>query len=276
MTQTRLPVYIGYDSREHAAALVCASTVRQPIRWWETDMRDPQGRLAVPFFLKHRELRLQGLFNRPWSFDTSGQPYDVRDGKPFSTEFSHSRFLVPYIAKQVYGESGWVAFVDCDFMFRCDIAKLLDEVTPDMAIACVKVDAGQVVEGTKMDGVAQTVYPRKLWSSLMLWNLDHPANQMFVNSLTPANELPGGVLHRMEWIDRAREDLIGALDPTWNTIPGVTPDFARPRALHWSQGGPWMKGYEDAPGAGEWRARLDEVISQHLRRQDLSFMWEVE
>lgn len=270
--QLRLPVYIGYDSREHAAALVCAASVRRGVRYWDPEMRDEKGRLAVPFFLKHRELRQQGLFNRPWQFDAAGQPYDIRDGKPFSTEFSHSRFLVPYIAKQVHGERGWVAFVDCDFMFRGQVAKLLDHVTPDMAVACVKVRSEDVTEGIKMDGVAQTPYPRKLWSSLMLWNLDHPANQAFVDSLAPANEFPGGWLHKLFWLKDAE---IGELPHDWNAIPGLHAP-TNPNAVHWSLGGPWMKGYEDVEYAAEWRLALTEVVQRGLDRHDVSFMWEVE
>lgn len=37
-----------------------------------------------------------------------------------STEFTYSRFLVPHLA----GFKGWALFVDCDFLFFGDVAKL--------------------------------------------------------------------------------------------------------------------------------------------------------
>ena len=53
-----------------------------------------------------------------------------------------------------------------------------------------------------MDGAVQTVYPRKNWSSLMLFNCDHPA----VRALTPdvVNRESGAYLHRMQWVGRRR------------------------------------------------------------------------
>ena len=46
-----------------------------------------------------------------------GQPYDDIDGRPFSTEFSFSRFLVP--ALNMY--QGKALYMDCDMYLRADI-----------------------------------------------------------------------------------------------------------------------------------------------------------
>lgn len=268
MTQTRLPIYIGYDQREHMAALVCAKTIAQATHYYRTDWRE-SGRMAVSEMLCHRHLRREGLFTRPWQVDEHGQFWDQRDGRPFSTEFSHSRFLVPHLA-HLAGDTGWVGFVDCDFMFRRPAAALLDYCTPDKAIAVVKVDTSSLTAGLKMDGMRQEPYRRKLWSSLMLWNLDHEANRPLVESPEIANTWAGGSLHNFGWL--GSEDLIGEIPAEWNYIPGISPEPAvgGPAAVHWSQGGPWMRGYEDVPFAASWRQEVRDLMDLYDRLDDFS------
>ena len=78
-------IFIGYDEREKLAADVCAHSIR----------RRSHGDLEIKY-LKHKPLRKAGLFNREWKVcGDNGQTIDALDGKPFSTEFSHTRFLVP-------------------------------------------------------------------------------------------------------------------------------------------------------------------------------------
>ena len=113
-----------------------------------------------------------------------------------STEFTYTRFLTPKLA----GYSGWALFCDCDFLFLADIAGLAAYAHGDKAVYCVQHDY-RPTETTKMDGAVQTVYPRKNWSSLMLFNSQHPS----VRALTPdvVNRESGGYLHRMQWVDDA-------------------------------------------------------------------------
>ena len=68
-----------------------------------------------------------------------------------------------------------------------------------------------------MDGAVQTAYPRKNWSSLMLFNCDHPS----VKALTPevVNRENGAYLHRLQW---AEDSDIGALPVEWNWLEGWT------------------------------------------------------
>ena len=104
----KLLIYVGYDSREDIAYEVCRHSIVR--------------RASVPVEvipLNHRELRRQGLFWRPWIIRGDGQFMDGVDGLPFSTEFSHTRFLVPDLAKKKGAE--WALFVDCDFLFLEDI-----------------------------------------------------------------------------------------------------------------------------------------------------------
>lgn len=253
MTQTNLPMYVGYDVREHLAALVCEETIQMCPRGYQ-ELHEK--RTARPIPLAHKPLRRDGVFDRPWRIDERGQTWDVRDGRPFSTEFSHSRFVVPYLGKLEYG-SGWVGFVDCDFMFRRKVGGLLEYCDPTKAVAVVKHDTSTLSEKPKMDGMIQSRYERKLWSSLMLWNLDHPANHEFVNWTLNANHWSGADLHGLKWLE---DDQIGEIPPTWNYIPGLSAPDPDPAGVHWSLGGPWMPDYAQAPFAREWFATLNEVL----------------
>lgn len=252
-----LPVYIGYDLREHAAYMVCASTVEIAFN----DRINPQ-RAGMPIPINTRKLRRDGLFTRTWRVDAKGRYWDDDDGKSFSTEFSHSRFLTPYLAAQgkPAGERGWALFCDCDFMFRHRVSDLLKAADPAKAVMVVKHAWSEPGRGIKMDGQIQAPYRRKLWSSLILWNLDHPANAPLIENHYVANTQPGSWLHGFDWLD---DDLIGELSPAWNYIPGHTElgDLA-PSAIHWSFGGPWMPGYYEKPFANEWRHRYAEIIDQ--------------
>lgn len=245
-------LYVGYDPREDMAFRVLKHTVRKQCGDGATEV--------VP--LLHRDLRAAGIFNRTWHVDPEGQYWDERDGKPFSTEFSHSRFAVPILARNA-GLGGWCGFVDVDFMFLDCPRKMLADLDADKAVYVVKHQWDAVKEGRKMDGVVQQRYRRKLWSSLILWNINHPSNDW----LTPyrLNNAPGGDLHAFCWL---QDEEIGSLDPGWNWIPGFSNDHVEARAVHFSFGGPWMPGYEGVEFAGRWRTELQEVVDQaHAERE---------
>ena len=107
---------------------------------------------------------------------------------------------------------------------------------------------------TKMDGIAQSTYPRKNWSSLMLFNCAHPSTKRLhvhaVNSATPS------WLHQMQW---AADAEIYPLREDWNWLAGVSPTTphgyrATISAIHYTDGGPWFPEYADCEFAEEWRA----------------------
>jgi hypothetical protein len=162
-----------------------------------------------------------------------------------ATEFAISRFLVPHLA-----EHGWAMFMDCDVLVRANVMDLFEKLDRKYAVYCVKHNH-RPVETVKMDGQTQTVYPRKNWSSVMVFNCDHPSNK----ALTPelVNELPGRDLHRFCWLE---DHEIGELGPEWNWLAGHTDSNIVPRLVHHTDGSPCMKGYENAAYAEEWRAVL--------------------
>ena len=147
-------VYIGWDPRDAVAFEVCRKTLLD--------------RSSIPLTiipLKDWELRRKGVYWRPYRVDERGQRWDDRDGKPFSTDFSFTRFCIPLLEEY---KSGPVLFCDPDMLWRTDVAELFDLYDPAKAVQCVQHDH-RPPETEKGVGL-QTVYHRKNWSSMMLLN----------------------------------------------------------------------------------------------------------
>jgi hypothetical protein len=218
-----LRIWIGWDSREDEAFQVCRHSILR-------HAADP----PAIFPLKQAALRELGLYTR--APDRA------------ATEFSLTRFLVPWLS----GHEGWALFVDCDFLFTADVARLFDHVTPGRAVHVVQ-HAYTPVQSVKMDGQVQTAYPRKNWSSLMLFDCTHPA----VRALTPpvVNAATPAYLHRFQWLDDAE---IGALPLGWNFLEGEYPRPEKvPEAIHYTNGGPWFPEWAGVDYADLWLAERD-------------------
>lgn len=241
-----LHIWVGHDGREAVASDVAAHSIR----------RRTQSKVSINY-LKHRELRQQGLFARPWLVDGStGNFIDLIDGKPFSTEFSHTRFLVPALQKF----KGWALFFDADMIFLSDIEKLFAIRDDKYAVMCVK-HQHIPTSAVKMDGREQLRYRRKNWSSFMLWNCAHPSN----TRLTPeiVSFMKGSSLHAFSWLD---DHMIGDLPYNYNYISGVSPKIQHgqmPAVIHYTEGGPWFDECKDVPYAGTWLEEYEDWQANH-------------
>lgn len=237
-----LKVFIGYDSRERDAWSVCRYTMRKhasiPLDIVPIDFNDSR---------MQRDWRREGP-----------QLYDALDGRPFSTEFSFARFLVPVL--QDY--TGWALFCDCDFLWRADVAELLALADEEKAVQVVQ-HTFCPAPGQKMDGVEQAPYERKNWSSLILWNCGHRAHSLRTDyrgiDLHKINTYPGFFLHTFQWL--AIQE-IGALPEEWNWLVGHSPSTLTPKAVHFTEGGPWFDAYRNVAYADEWREALHELKQQ--------------
>lgn len=230
-------VWIGFDPREAAAFAVARQSIRRHL---SSDI-EINGLIL-------RDLQAMGLFRRPLD-QRDGRTWDVISDAPCSTEFSNSRFLVKELAGP---EAGWALFMDCDMLVRADIHEVFDLCDPTRAVMCVKHDH-RPAEGTKMDGMMQTAYPRKNWSSFFVVQVGHPANERLTVEMV--NSLPGRDLHRFAWLE---DDEIGALPEEWNWLAGHSDPAIVPKNCHHTEGSPALPGYEDAPFAHEWREVLAE------------------
>ena len=108
--------------------------------------------------------------------------------------------------------------------------------------------------GVKLAGVAQEAYPRKNWSSMILFNCGHPANAAL--TAAAASRRPGSFLHRFSWLDDA---LIGAVDHEWNFLVEWHEPYEggrKPKAVHYTGGGPWFPDFRDCDYAEDWMATM--------------------
>jgi len=223
-----MKVFVGYDTREDIAYQVCKHSIisKQP----NADVQP----------LKQQELRDAGWYTRPVD-------------KLASTEFTFTRFLIP----ELTNFDGWALFMDCDMILTTDIKKLFDQADDKYAVMCVHHDY-KVQEGVKMDGQKQTVYPRKNWSSVVLWNCGHPSNKVVTTDLINDPETTGKYMHRFSWL---KDEEIGELDHTWNYLVGVYDDYEKPNLIHYTEGGPWFENYRECDFADLWKKELFEMMS---------------
>ena len=230
-------VYIGFDQREAAAFAVAVHSAKR--------------RLTQPIpvhGLVLSSLQHDGIYIRPTERRGS-LLWDTISSAPMSTEHAIARFAVGML-----GRSGWVLFMDGDVLVRASLARLFDELDPDKAIYCVQhPPMRQDTSPVKMDAQAQLGYPRKWWSSVFVLNAEHPKNAALNHHLL--NSVPGRDLHRFCWL--ADED-IGALDPMWNYLIGVSDPAieADAKIAHFTLGTPDMPGHARCEFADEWRKEL--------------------
>ena len=215
-----MKIFIGWDKREDIAFKVCQESLA----------RHSSEYLSITPIKQH-EMRERNLY---W-----------REPDPLSsTDFTFTRFLTPYLA----GYKGWAIFMDCDFLWRGDIATVMDYCDSSKSVMVVKHNYVPT-ETTKMDGAVQSQYPRKNWSSFMLLNCDHPDTQ----SLTPevVTRESGAYLHRFQW---PKDEHIGSLPVFYNYLEGWNnkEDCPNPLGVHFTRGGPWFRDYLHVEYGDEW------------------------
>ena len=222
----KLQVFVGWDPREDIAWEVCRHSILA---------RTDQSQVSVTPLIQS-ELRKKKLYTRPVD-------------KMAATEFSLTRFLTPMLA----GKEGYAVFVDCDFLFLTDITQVLQEIDPGKAVSVVKHDY-QPSDETKMDGAVQYAYPRKNWSSFIVFNCSHPSVQALTKEVV--NTALPSYLHRFSWLN---DDEIGELDKGWNYLEGwYPPAYDKLNAIHYTLGGPWFENKQDCDFASEWNQELAE------------------
>ena len=158
-----------------------------------------------------------------------------------STEFSFSRFIIPHLMNY----QGWALFMDCDMLMKADIAELWRLRDDKYAVQVCKHDYIPK-SATKFLGQTQTVYPKKNWSSFMLMNCKK------CTTLTPdyVNKASGLELHQFKWLES--EDLIGSLPLEWNWLADEYDYKKDVKNIHYTEGGPYFKGYESCDYADDW------------------------
>lgn len=225
-----MKIFVGFDKSESAAYWILRHSLLKHSSI-ELDVRP----------LVQQQLKLAGAYDR------------VHDPLA-STEFTYTRFLVPYLA----GYRDWALFMDGDMLCRSDIADLARLIDNRYAVMCVKHEH-QPSEDVKMGGQAQTRYPRKNWSSLVLWNCGHSANRI----LTPeiVNDASGAYLHQFQWLE---DDQIGDIPVEWNWLVGWNRG-RDPKIVHFTSGIPGIHdGCSNIEFADEYFAAAADSIKETI------------
>ena len=222
-----IPVFIGYDPREAIAYHVCANSI----------IRNSSVPVAiVPVALN--------LFRDYTETHTDG-----------SNQFIYSRFLVPHLMDY----QGWAIFIDGDMIVRGDIAELWALIDSFKDVIVVKHDYKTRMT-KKYLGSPNEDYPRKNWSSVILWNCNSFPNRQltptFVQSAT------GSYLHRFSWLDDAR---IGELPPEWNWLPDEYGPNPAAKLLHYTLGTPCFHEFADTPMADEWHR--ERILTEYCQQR---------
>lgn len=225
-----IPIFIGYDPREAVAYHTCSNSIirhaSQPVA-------------IVPLALN--------LFKDYTETHTDG-----------SNQFIYSRFLVPHLM----GFSGHAIFIDGDMIVRSDIVELWNLRQAATDVQVVKHDyKTRMTE--KYLGAKNEDYPRKNWSSVMIFNCQNFPTK----KLTPEyiQKSTGAHLHRFEW---TTDDRIGELPKEWNWLPdeyGANPDA---KLLHYTLGTPCFHEFATTPQGDEWH-REHMLADYCLQRTDI-------
>ena len=166
-----------------------------------------------------------------------------------STPFTYTRFLVPWLCKY----EGTALFMDSDMLALGDISELFHLPMDGLALR-VRQHEYNPSETVKMGGKVQTQYPRKNWSSLMLMN----NAELGAWTMEAVETQSGAWLHRFEPIP---DEKIGDISEEWNVLDHMT---GPTKLLHYTSGGPWLPGCEDADHADIWHEAREEYESSKV------------
>ena len=223
-----IPIFIGYDPREAVAYHTCANSI----------IRQASKPVAIiPLALN--------LFEDYTETHTDG-----------SNHFIYSRFLVPHLMEY----EGWAIFIDGDMILRTDIVELwnLCDATKDVMV--VKHDYKTKMK-EKYLGAPNENYPRKNWSSVILWNCSSYPNRRLSPDFVQRST--GAELHRFTWLDDNR---IGELPPEWNWLPDEYGANTDAKLLHYTLGTPCFHEFATTPQGDEWH-REHMLADYCLQRQ---------
>jgi lipopolysaccharide biosynthesis glycosyltransferase len=224
-----IPIFIGYDPREAVAYHVCANSI---IRHASKPVAIIP--LALNLFEDYKETHTDG-----------------------SNQFIYSRFLVPHLMDY----TGHAIFIDGDMIVRSDITELWGWRQDHYDVQVVKHNYETCMK-EKYLGSKNENYPRKNWSSVIIWNCESPANQC----LTPefVQRSTGAELHRFTWI---RDEHIGDLPAEWNWLPDEYGPNCNADLLHYTLGAPCFHDFATTPMADEWHR--ERMLAEYCLQRDI-------
>ena len=162
-----------------------------------------------------------------------------RDG---SNRFIYSRFLTPYLCDF----KGFAVFADGDMVCNTDIAILMSVFDTSKAVQVVKHDYKTKREVKYLSNKNEN-YPRKNWSSLVVFNCEHPSNKVLTPDFVESHD--GAYLHRFSWL---KDEEIGELDIKWNYLAIEYPPIKDAKLIHYTLGTPCFAEFKDTEFSAIW------------------------
>jgi len=223
-----IPIFVGYDPREAVAYHTCANSI---IRHASCPVAIIP--LALNLFKDYTETHTDG-----------------------SNQFIYSRFLVPHLMDY----TGHAIFIDGDMIVRSDIAELWQWRHKRYDVQVVKHNY-ETCMTEKYLGSKNENYPRKNWSSVIIWNCESAANKQ----LTPefVQQSTGAELHRFTWI---RDEQIGDLPAEWNWLPDEYGPNLNADLLHYTLGAPCFHDFATTPMADDWHH--ERMLADYCLQKD--------
>lgn len=224
-----IPIFVGYDPREAVAYHTCVNSI---IRHSTTPVAIHP--VALNLFKDYSETHTDG-----------------------SNHFIYTRFLVPHLMNF----SGWAIFIDGDMIVRSDITDLWNLKDSYKDVMVVKHDYKTKMP-VKYLGSKNEDYPRKNWSSVILWNCNSFPNR----KLTPefVQQSTGSFLHRFSWLEDER---IGSLPLEWNWLPDEYGSNAEAKLLHYTLGAPCFHEFADTPMSDEWHR--ERILTEYCQQTNI-------
>lgn len=209
-----LNIFIGYDPKESVVYHTCVQSILENTKCLVS---------IIPLHLE--------MLNNYKETHTDG-----------SNCFIYSRFLIPYLT----GYRGNALFIDGDMIVREDLQNLFNLFDPNFAVQVVKHDY-KTKFPIKYLGSKNEDYPKKNWSSVILYNCKHPKNKI----LTPSfiENTKGSFLHRFSWLNNYE---IGEIPKKWNYLVKEYPHSNNSSLLHYTVGAPCFHDYRDGVEAKIW------------------------
>lgn len=199
-----LRIFIGVDPRQPVGFSVLASSIYRhsslPVS-------------ITPLVLRQLPLKRRGL-----------------------TEFTYSRFLVPYLC----GFKGHALFLDADMVVRGDIAELFYLADQNVS---VQVNKEQ---------------PEFEWASAMLFNNARCQNLTLEYIENPAHGMFG-----MEWAES-----VGSFPKEWNCCVRYSEPNPAGKLFHYTEGLPVWNETRGAPEDAHWE-REHKIMNSTVRWQEL-------
>ena len=214
MLNEPLKIFIGYDDKEAVVFHTCVQSIIEKCK--------------VPVSIHPLNLQM---------FQNYKETH--KDG---SNNFIYSRFLVPYLSDF----KGKALFLDGDMIVNDDLNNLFNLFDEQYAVQVVKHDY-KTKFPIKYLGHKNDDYPKKNWSSVILFNCSHPKNKVLTPKLIETSQ--GSYLHRFSWLE---DDEVGEISKEWNYLVLEFPETRKAKIFHYTVGAPCFKDFDYGAEAKIW------------------------